>query len=138
MILEAFPAYTPEAIDNLPTDDWLRRAVQAEYVLSQFRQVPGLPSVDILLGVPKEVVEEKRRVAIEAIKKAKAEALTARRHRQAGEKGPIDPAQRQMFFEEHGRIKVESAFSGGMGVPGEMLDEVDFELPEDFTGGGSG
>ena len=122
----------------MPNDLWYRRAVQAEYTLTQLRQIPNVPNVDLLMGVPLEVVEEKRAKAIEAMKTARAEQIKQRRHRKPGEKGPIDENQRQLFFEEHERSKMETAFGGGLGIPKEMIDEVDFKIPEHFVKGQHG
>ena len=134
MIIEAFPAYTPEEVDALSMDLWMTRAVQAEYTLNQLRQIPDLPNVDLLMGVPLEIVEEKRERALEMLKKAQADQIRDSKHRKPGEKGFIDKKQRLEFFEEYERSKIESAFSGGVDIPGEMNDEVDFELPDPFPG----
>jgi hypothetical protein len=114
----------------MPTDLWYRRAVQAEYTLTQLRQIPNVPCVDILMGVPAVVVEEKRAKAREALKELRAKELADRRHRKPGDKGPIDENQRQLFFEEHERAKMETAFGGGLGIPQDMIGEVDFQIPE--------
>jgi len=133
MILEAFPSYTPEQVDALSQDVWFIRAVQAEYALSEFRGIQ-VQSVDILLGVPEEVVAAKRMAAIQALREAQAKALAQKRGAKPGEKGPVDPQQQKEFLEEYERTKVETAFGGGMGIPEGMLPEVDFSLPDTMLG----
>ena len=134
LIAEAFPSLGIEQIESLEMGEWLQRAVQAEYVLGQIRKLPGIPTyyVDALLGVPLELLEEKRQRDAEALKAMQAELIKSKQHRKIGEKGPVDPQQMAEFMEAHEQTKVETAFGGGLGIPKDMMEEVDFELPDTF------
>jgi len=132
LIAEAFPTLSIDQIEAMDWDTWLQRAAQAEYVLMNFRGMTEV-SVDILLGVPPEIVEAERKQAIEEARRVERLRRYGERHRKPGEKGPIDKKQQEMFLHEHGRTKMEALAQDMMGIPQGMINEVDFSFPKDFT-----
>lgn len=131
LIVEAFPELRLDELDRASWDEWYTLAIQAEYVLTHLRGIPNV-SIDLLLGVPEEILIAERQVVEQELRKVVRMKQFGERHRKKGEKGPVDPEQAALFREEVGRSQMEAMAGDMLGIPQEMMPDVDFSFTEDF------